>query len=292
MNNILHVNDIPNNRIKIEYFDFMGYSLELTNGIILQIVKLNNSYRNNRSNLLVDYLCPGCNSKKLNVSLSKIKDGEKVFCRSCGSRNNSRKVPVGTRYGSLTVVSGGKYQFMYGKNHQVITCKCDCGNVKDALGTTLFSGKVTTCGLCRCPTEDEINNFVRLYAIGLSSEKIATQSNYSANTILKYLNSAGVDTSNYTHEVGRIYVLTNRNTPFYIGRTQYAAEKRLEEHIERAKYCGSGPLAGLLDQLPHIKTTIVEDNIPSSILAVREQHHIDKYRKKHKLENQVNAIAK
>lgn len=59
-------------------------------------------------------------------------------------------IDVGTRYGQLTVLSEGKPNLLKsGREKRTMTCKCDCGVIKDMVLNGLRTGKTKSCGCKR-----------------------------------------------------------------------------------------------------------------------------------------------
>lgn len=63
--------------------------------------------------------------------------------RSRGHGNTGPLLPVGARYGMLTVVGGTR--------REKTECVCDCGNTRTASAANLISGKTHSCGCTRRP---------------------------------------------------------------------------------------------------------------------------------------------
>ncbi len=294
MNNILHINDIPDNRGSDNDFNYAGYILQLNNEMEIDVITLNNSYRDNLSNLVVDFNCPMCGDVREGIYITQLKKSKSLYCATCSSKRKGVAIPIGKRFGKLTYTGITAYNKLgNGKNRAVVTCVCDCGNTVEVLKSNLLrktKANEKSCGKCRTPNEDDIARFIDLYETGLSSYTIGGLLGYHFNTVLKYLNLAGVNTSGYIYDIGRIYIINHNNIPIYVGKTQFDKEKRLSQHIKTARNKNRGPLAGLLDELDNIAIYLVEDAVPVSILAEREQYFIDKFSTQYNLRNISNAV--
>ncbi|WP_143761352.1 hypothetical protein [Paenibacillus odorifer] len=68
-----------------------------------------------------------------------------------------RRAPnlVGTKFERLTVIK--QAESLYGRRSRWI-CKCRCGNVKTALGQSLKSGRVKSCGCLKAEKLKEYKN--------------------------------------------------------------------------------------------------------------------------------------
>ena len=93
------------------------------------------------------YLCQcDCGNTKI-VYGHNLKTGNTKSCgclsRKTASNGNSVDMPIGSKYGKLTVLSrapvrpGGRAMW---------TCRCDCGNIVEVAGVQLRNGKIHSCG--------------------------------------------------------------------------------------------------------------------------------------------------
>lgn len=135
----------------------------------------------------------------------------------------------------------------------------------------------------KVPTHKDIEKFIEGYESGMSARAIAKKRGFSHRTVLKYLQETGVDTSYYTFDYGRIYCIYLDNVPWYIGQTQFSAEKRLSQHLL------IGTVANRIakDRISKDRLTVsvIEDNIPVKKLNKTEKANIKEYAKKHALIN-------
>ncbi len=51
---------------------------------------------------------------------------------------------IGKKFGKLIVIEKSSIKHKFDRAYYV--CKCDCGNIKEILGTSLTRGKSKTCG--------------------------------------------------------------------------------------------------------------------------------------------------
>ena len=93
------------------------------------------------------YLCQcDCGNTKI-IYGHNLKTGNTKSCgclsRRIASSGNSIDMPIGEKYGKLTILSrapvgpGGRAMW---------TCRCDCGNIVEVAGVQLRNGKTRSCG--------------------------------------------------------------------------------------------------------------------------------------------------
>lgn len=72
-----------------------------------------------------------------------VKVGKYKKCKEC----EPNPIPIGTRFGKLTVVEKGIKDLSLGKgNHYLYKCKCDCGNETLVSKGNLLTGNAKSCG--------------------------------------------------------------------------------------------------------------------------------------------------
>lgn len=94
-----------------------------------------------------NYLCQcQCGNQKI-VYGRNLKNGTTKSCgclsRETASKNNSKEIPIGTKFGKLTVISRAPVRpggFAYWK------CKCECGNTCEVSGHNLRNKHTLSCG--------------------------------------------------------------------------------------------------------------------------------------------------
>lgn len=68
---------------------------------------------------------------------------------SCGCGKTHLKDLTGKRFGKVTVLRRAEKDKMYGEKKAITwVCRCDCGNVFDAVGNNLKRGLSNSCGYC------------------------------------------------------------------------------------------------------------------------------------------------
>ena len=96
--------------------------------------------------------------KEVSVLGASLRNGNTKSC-GCGkydglkryneTQSELNKIELGTRFGKLIVIEDlGFRKHIEGHNRRWYKCKCDCGNIKEAMGNTLKNGQLSSCGLC------------------------------------------------------------------------------------------------------------------------------------------------
>ena len=93
------------------------------------------------------YLCKcDCGNEKI-ACARHLRNGSTKSCgclsKKTASLNNSINIPIGSRFGKLTVLHRAEIK---GNNHAYWTCQCDCGNIVDIRGDYLRNGHTKSCG--------------------------------------------------------------------------------------------------------------------------------------------------
>lgn len=109
-----------------------------------------------------------CGQERL-VSYPALYQGRSHSCgcltRETTIRMNWEKgcIPVGTRFGKLTVIEDLGYRKMNNNNRRIRwqRCKCDCGNIIDVNNNNLRTGGTQSCGCVKSRGERIIANLLR-----------------------------------------------------------------------------------------------------------------------------------
>lgn len=110
---------------------------------------------------------------------------------------------VGQRYGRLAVVSVDTARvFQYGKNKPIpyLVCKCDCGNTKSIIATSLKRSLTLSCGCLR-------NERIR-----------ATRTTHGQSTTVKGRQKVSKEYKAWSHMLGRCYNQNDSKYHVYGGR--------------------------------------------------------------------------
>lgn len=72
------------------------------------------------------------------------------------NQSESSKIPVGTKFGKLTVIEDiGYREQVEGHSRRWYKCQCECGNIKEVMGNMLKQGQTSSCGHCEFLSKGE-----------------------------------------------------------------------------------------------------------------------------------------
>lgn len=141
----------------------MGKALDLTNQKFGMLTALYPSGEKTKSGLLI-WVCQCDCGNIVNIPGAQLKSGNN---KSCGCNNaikkynlaqsEQNKISIGTRFGKLTVIQdlGYKPYGNTGRNRRWYLCQCDCGNLKEAMGNSLKTNHIISCGQCNLSSKGE-----------------------------------------------------------------------------------------------------------------------------------------
>lgn len=101
-------------------------------------------------------------------------DLRKGDTQSCGCLQKERTSKAhtqdlkGQKFGRLTVLEKSRHSSSY--YGVVWKCKCDCGNIKDVLSTSLKRGNVKSCGCLKSAGEQKIKKLLLKHNVNFSQE--------------------------------------------------------------------------------------------------------------------------
>lgn len=107
-----------------------------------------------------NYWCKCDCGNEIIVYGHNLKTGNTKSCgclnRELTSQRNSIDIPIGSKFGSLTVI--GRAPIHEGTNLAFWYCKCDCGKEIEVKGIDLRSGHIKTCGEAIHRIKNEVGN--------------------------------------------------------------------------------------------------------------------------------------
>jgi 5-methylcytosine-specific restriction endonuclease McrA len=96
----------------------------------------------------VEVECPECLKIRI-VFLRSVRAAGHTVCQACSMKKLSIHLPVGARYGSLSILGQGK-------ETGYSICKCDCGTIKEVSNDSLGKGQ-KSCGCIKVHNFDQVN---------------------------------------------------------------------------------------------------------------------------------------
>ena len=159
----------------------MSQKMDLTNmrfGHLVALYPLEPIKSHNRKNRVWHCICD-CGKEKDIREYSLVHNSVK----SCGCRNGIKY--VGQRFGSLVVLEATGKKSASG---ELMTCRCDCGNIKEVGKEHLKRGAVTSCG-CHIGRQIDISGQKRgmLTALRKTGKRIGMGVQYTNGAV-----SAGI----------------------------------------------------------------------------------------------------
>ncbi len=108
----------------------------------------------------VECLCDCGNIRK--IQFTRVKTGLIKDCGKCPNKHNKKwkEVEIGKRFGRLVIISEEPPKILKSGKARIVTCKCDCGTIKQYQLTNLGHNHTTSCG---CFNKENLPKYTRTH---------------------------------------------------------------------------------------------------------------------------------